>query len=122
MPQQTNNNIEFFHEYQERAMKLAFYPGRLTGISPNIPQYPLFKLAGETGELLEKVGKALRDGVENPEQYRQSLLKELGDILWYVTAITTELGSSLEEVAQMNLEKLESRSTRGKLKGSGDDR
>jgi len=50
------------------------------------------------------------------------MAKELGDVLWYVTAIASDLGYELDEVAQLNLDKLESRSQRGKIKGSGDNR
>lgn len=88
------------------------------------------KLAGETGEFMEHVGKAsrdddwdLREGVEamTPER-RMSLLKELGDILWYVVVIAAHLGSSLGEIMLLNIKKREGRRQRGTLKGDGDER
>ena len=80
-------------------------------------------LAGESGEVLEKFKKLLRDknGELNSED-KQEILKELGDVLWYINAISHLLGSSLEEVAKNNNEKLLSRQKRGKLDGSGDNR
>ncbi len=88
------------------------------------------KLAGETGEFMEHAGKAsrdddwdLRDGVEalTPER-RLALLKELGDILWYIVAIAAHLGSSLAEVVMLNIKKRDGRKQRGTLKGDGDNR
>lgn len=51
-----------------------------------------------------------------------SRVAELSDVLWYVAAMATELGCSLDTVGNINLEKLRSRQDRGKLQGSGDDR
>lgn len=85
--------------------------------------YPALKLAGEAGEFAEKVGKIIRDeaGVISPAS-KTALLKELGDVLWYISAASRELGSDLEEVARMNLAKLSARAEAGRLGGSGDDR
>lgn len=85
--------------------------------------YPTLGLANETGELAGKIKKIFRDkaGVIS-EADREALKGELGDILWYLTQICTELDLSLEEVANANLEKLFSRLERGLIQGEGDQR
>ena len=47
---------------------------------------------------------------------------ELGDVLWYISALADDLGVTLEEVAKANIEKLQSRMERNKIKGDGDNR
>ena len=85
--------------------------------------YPALGLAGEAGELANKVKKVLRDhGGRLSEEAREAILAELGDVLWYVAQVATDLGESLEAVAQANLAKLRSRKERGRLGGDGDDR
>lgn len=80
-------------------------------------------LVGESGEVAEKFKKLVRDkNGELSDEDRKELLKELGDILWYVNAVAILLDSSLEEVAKKNLEKVLSRKSRGKTHGSGDNR
>lgn len=78
---------------------------------------------GEAGEVWEKIKKTWRDeeGEVTPEK-RQALLKEIGDVLWYASAAAQELDSSLEEVAQMNIDKLNDRRARSAMKGEGDNR
>ncbi len=80
-------------------------------------------LAGESGEVLEKFKKILRDkrGVLTDED-KVEIVKELGDILWYVNAVAHLLGSDLDHVASANIEKLASRKERDLLHGSGDNR
>ena len=80
-------------------------------------------LAGEAGEVADKVKKVLRDhgGVFSPEQ-REALKLELGDVLWYVAQLASELGFELEEIGAANLDKLASRSARNVIAGSGDNR
>jgi len=104
-----------FNAYQERANKTAIYPEeyKLT--------YPTLGLAGEAGEVAEKVKKIVRDGKDIKKEAHE-IAKELGDVLWYVAQIATELGTDLETVARRNLMKLEDRQNRGVLGGSGDDR
>lgn len=104
-----------FEEYQSKANKTAVYPKNLNGAF----FYPSIGLAGEVGELLNKIKKIARD---NADIDREDLKGELGDILWYLTQISTELGIDFEEVAQHNLEKLKSRHERGRIAGSGDER
>ena len=105
-------------EYQELSRRTATYPGAGDNIV-----YPTLGLAGEAGEVAEKVKKLLRDdgGVMSDER-RDALAGELGDVLWYVAQVATEAGLDLEEIAQGNLDKLLSRQRRGVLSGSGDSR
>ncbi len=67
--------------------------------------------------------KAIRDdaGAITGER-RAALGKELGDVLWYLAQLASELELDLDEIARTNLEKLLSRQRRGVLSGSGDDR
>ena len=85
--------------------------------------YTSLGLAGESGEFCDKVKKMLRDngGALSPEM-RMSKGLELGDILWYVAQSAKQLGFSLEEIANMNMEKLLDRKARSALGGSGDSR
>lgn len=84
-----------------------------------LPVYPMLAMCGESGEAAEKVKKAWRDSTELD---KVATLRELGDVLWYVTAAARDLGFSLEDVAQANIDKLRDRRSRGVLGGSGDDR
>ncbi len=85
--------------------------------------YPALGLAGEAGEVAEHAKKAIRDDAGNvSDERRAAMSKELGDVLWYVAQLATELELSLEEIAAQNLEKLLSRQQRGVLSGDGDDR
>jgi NTP pyrophosphatase (non-canonical NTP hydrolase) len=105
-------------EYQELSRRTATYPGAGDNIV-----YPTLGLAGEAGEVAEKVKKLLRDddGVMSRER-REALAGELGDVLWYVAQVATEAGLDLDAIAQGNLDKLLSRQRRGVLSGSGDSR
>lgn len=107
-----------FEEYQDLALEFVVYPDQHAVI------YPSLKLAGEAGEVAEKVGKRLRDagGDFDDIEWREAMKKELGDVLWYISALAEDLGYTLEEVADTNLSKLSSRAARGVLQGSGDDR
>ena len=105
------------HEYQQRSRRTAEYP-REAWLA-----YPALGLAGEAGEVAEHVKKAIRDDSGTvSEERRAAMAKELGDVLWYVAQLASELGLALEEIAQENLEKLSSRQRRGVLSGSGDER
>lgn len=108
-------------DYQRGALRTAQYPETARIL------YPALKLAGEAGEVAEKVGKLMRDeswqpGVPLTDPQRHALAKELGDVLWYVAVLAHDLGVSLEAVAEGNLAKLSDRAARGVLGGSGDDR
>ena len=85
--------------------------------------YPTLGLVNEAGEFAGKIKKIFRDkeGVISEED-RQALKHELGDVLWYLTQICTELDLTLDEVAEANIEKLFSRLERGKIRGEGDHR
>lgn len=91
------------NEYQMKARGTAVYKnrGNIDGLT-----YSVLALCGETGELANKLKKHLRAGTE-PDKL--VLADELGDCLWYVSSVAQELGMSLEEVAQMNLDKLAER-------------
>lgn len=80
-------------------------------------------LVGESGEVAEKFKKILRDKAGTlSDEDKTELLKELGDILWYVNSVAYLLGSDLEYVVNANIEKLASRQARGTLSGNGDNR
>jgi NTP pyrophosphatase (non-canonical NTP hydrolase) len=104
-------------EYQRLSRRTAEYP-REAWLA-----YPALGLAGEAGEVAEHAKKAIRDdGGTVGENRRAAMSKELGDVLWYVAQLASELDLDLEEIAQANLDKLLSRQRRGVLSGSGDDR
>jgi NTP pyrophosphatase (non-canonical NTP hydrolase) len=104
-------------EYQALSRRTAEYP-RDAWLA-----YPALGLAGEAGEVAEHAKKAIRDdGGQVTEERRAAIAKELGDVLWYVAQLASELHLDLDEIAQMNLEKLLSRQQRGVLSGDGDDR
>jgi NTP pyrophosphatase (non-canonical NTP hydrolase) len=107
-----------FEEYQKKSRKTAVYPN-----AGNNFIYPTLGLSGEAGEVAEKIKKVIRDkeGVVDEEQ-KIEIEKELGDVLWYVSQLASELGLSLEDIAEKNIEKLYSRMDRGKLQGNGDNR
>lgn len=127
-----------FADYENAAAATAIYPGqgKANGLS-----YVALKMNGEAGEFAEHVGKAMRDDqfgqrLPDPDQGGQTLLpeirltderrelliKEVGDVLWYLAAAARELGISLDEIAQKNIAKLAKRQAEGKLGGSGDNR
>jgi NTP pyrophosphatase (non-canonical NTP hydrolase) len=104
-------------EYQSRSRSTAQYP-REAALA-----YPTLGLAGEAGEVAEHIKKVIRDDHwQVSEERLEALTKELGDVLWYVAQLASELGLELEQIAQVNLEKLRSRQLRGVLAGSGDER
>ena len=104
-----------FSDYQAQAVKTAIYNHEII--------YPALGLANEAGEVLGKIKKVLRDndGDFTPEMSK-AISDEIGDVLWYIAALSRDLGVPLEQIAQSNLDKLNSRMARGVLGGSGDNR
>jgi NTP pyrophosphatase (non-canonical NTP hydrolase) len=107
-----------FTEYQQRAKGTAKYPVIGQGVI-----YPTLGLTNEAGEVAGKIKKVFRDkdGIIN-EETRQALKAELGDVLWYLAQVATELNLSLDEIAEYNIAKLLDRQARGKIQGDGDER
>ncbi len=111
-----------FNDYQTTSRKTAVYPNKDDDFV-----YITLGLAGEAGEVAEKFKKLIRDhGVYKPSQLtdeqRGEIAKELGDVLWYLTQLSTECGLKLGDIAEQNIEKLTSRLERGKITGNGDNR
>jgi len=106
------------NEYQAHALNTAIYPNRGNNFA-----YPAMGLAGEAGEVCDKLKKVIRDndGVLTDE-VREAVAKELGDTAWYLAVLAHEIDYSLEDILRMNINKLQSRQQRGVLSGSGDSR
>ncbi len=108
-----------FKQYEEIALS--------TNISKNGFHMELAQktlgLTGESGEVAEKVKKFIRGDFNlNVPENKASMVKELGDVLWYLTVIANLMGSSLEQVAEANNVKLLDRLNRNKIQGDGDNR
>lgn len=118
------------NEYQTKAMETCVDKSANTA-------YMLTGLTAEVGEINDKVAKWIRKGdariennylvfntsdIKERNAYTIELVKELGDVLWFVAGLATRLGVSLEDVAQMNIQKLASRKKRGVIVGEGDNR
>jgi NTP pyrophosphatase (non-canonical NTP hydrolase) len=111
-----------FNDYQQETRKTALYPH----IGHNFV-FPTLGLVGEAGEVAEKIKKLLRDRqIEDPTlvtpEDRQEIAKELGDVLWYMAQLATELGLELDTIAHTNLAKIKSRQERNLISGDGDNR
>jgi NTP pyrophosphatase (non-canonical NTP hydrolase) len=107
-----------FSDYQQKARSTAKYPA----IGHSLI-YPTLGLTNEAGEVAGKIKKIFRDkdGLIG-EAEREALKSELGDVLWYLAQVATELGLSLDEIAEHNIHKLLDRQARGKIQGDGDNR
>lgn len=107
-----------FDEYQKKSRRTAIYPD----LGDNYI-YPVLGLVGEAGEVAEKIKKIIRDSEGKiDDKKKEDIKKELGDVLWYLSQLSTELGLSLGEIADLNIDKLKRRDVKGTLHGSGDDR
>lgn len=107
-----------FNEYQKKAWETAIYPNKGNNI-----YYPALGIGGESGEVLEKIKKILRDeNLKITEEKIEEIKKEIGDLLWYLAALSTELKINLNEIAEKNILKLNSRKERNKIHDSGDNR
>jgi NTP pyrophosphatase (non-canonical NTP hydrolase) len=85
--------------------------------------YYVLGIGGETGELLEKIKKLFRDGNGMPTwEQKKEILKEMGDVSWYMARLCDVLGMPYSDVAKLNIEKLFSRKEREQLQGDGDNR
>ena len=107
-----------FTDYQQKSRLTAKYP-----VIGHCVIYPTLGLVNEAGEVAGKIKKVFRDkdGLIS-EETREALKAELGDVLWYLSQVATELNLSLDEIAEHNIAKLLDRQARGKIKGDGDNR
>jgi len=105
-----------FNEYQEMAKTTAIYDKKHAVL------YPALGLAGEAGEVANKVKKLIRDGYEKNKDYREAVASEIGDVLWYCAVLANDIGCDLQSIADNNLIKLKDRQARGVIGGSGDKR
>jgi len=123
--------IESLNEYQKEAVRLKISLDKFQKIFPNTDDKILQLIAvvydglglGEAGEVQGKIKKIIRDngGYITPEA-TDDIKKELGDTLWYIASMCENLGITLEDVANTNINKLHDRQKRGVLGGSGDNR
>tara|TARA_A100001388_G_C28576036_1_gene406591 strand:+ start:356 stop:697 length:342 start_codon:yes stop_codon:yes gene_type:complete len=112
-----NKMMMDFNKYQEKSRETAIYPKEYAVV------YPTLGLAGEAGEVADKIKKIIRDkGGEFTQDDRLEIRKELGDVLWYISQICSDLDLGLESIAIANIEKLRVRKEKGTLSGSGDNR
>lgn len=107
-----------FKDYQDKAVETAIYG------AGSVIIYPALGLANEAGEVLGKIKKVLRDQNADfsKEETRQAIASEIGDVLWYLAALSRDLNINLEDVAQKNIDKLQDRKARNVIHGSGDNR
>ena len=105
------------NEYQNEAVKTAIY-----GSGSKII-YPALGLANEAGEVLGKIKKVLRDSNGDfNETNNAAIAAEIGDVLWYIAALSRDIGVDLQTIAEDNIKKLKDRQARGVIHGSGDNR
>jgi len=102
-----------FNEYLTFVKTMKVYPEKHAII------YPALGIAGEAGEIAEKVKKWMRG---DKELDKAEVVKEIGDVMWYLASLADDLGYTLQNVVDVNIEKLSSRKDRGVQKGDGDNR
>lgn len=108
------SKINTFADYSAAIAPLVLYPKKS---QMEALQYIVLGLNGEAGEVAEQIKKAMRnDDGELTSERIESLKKEAGDVLWYLTRLAAELNTSLDEIAQINVEKLYGRKEKGNLK------
>lgn len=102
-----------FNDYQQKAQTSAIYDEKHKVI------YPMIGLTSEVGEVADKIKKNMRDG---NTYSKEDIAKEMGDVLWYLSTLASDMDISLESIAETNLQKLRKRQQEGKISGSGDER
>ncbi len=112
-----------FNEYQDQALTTDIFEHRSSSVADPSFMSKVLGLVGEAGEIAEKFKKILRDkdGILD-EADKQEIIKELGDVLWYIGVLSKYMDVPLQDVADRNLDKVLSRKARGVQKGSGDNR
>lgn len=123
-PQEQRDNKKFrslsFNTYQNSTRKTAIYP---KNTAQEAVLYCALGVSGESGEICNKVAKLIRDrGYEMSADFRKGVAKEIGDCLWFLSELSSSLGFKLDQIARDNLTKLQSRFSRGVIKGDGDNR
>lgn len=123
--------ITTFNEYTEYAYGMRFSLNRFLEKHPDLPKDVIELLAvaydglglGEAGEVQGKIKKIIRDdGGIITDEHREAIKSEIGDTLWYLTSMCQNLGFTLEDAANYNIEKLRDRHARKAVHGSGDNR
>jgi NTP pyrophosphatase (non-canonical NTP hydrolase) len=111
-----------FDEYQDKASLTDVGTAAQDCLEPGWLYY-VMGIAGESGEIAEKVKKLFRDkkGIIDQE-FKDVLIKEMGDVQWYMARLCSQFDINFETVFTTNIEKLASRKARGKLHGDGDNR
>lgn len=111
-----------FEEYQKKAVTFDHMSGNKDITSLDF-MAKVLGLVGESGEFADKIKKIYRNnGGKMSEDERKELLKELGDVLWYVAVVAHYLDADFESIAVANLEKLEDRLSRNVIASKGDNR
>lgn len=123
--------ITTFNDYQKEAVSMRVSLNEFQKKFPNTDYFIIEIMTlsydglgmGEAGEVQGKIKKIIRDnGGIITDEARKEIAKELGDSLWYIASMCQTLNISMEDVATMNIEKLQSRHARGTVHGSGDNR